>query len=60
MQERAEELEGSIQPVSDRHALGTTVGVVAVLRICYRTPRQATLEVVEQEGGFLQTVGVLS
>lgn len=57
---RREELWGSIQPVSDRHALGTSAGVMAALRTCYRTPRQATLEVVEQERGFLQTVGVLS
>lgn len=57
---RREELGCSVQPVSHRHALGTIVGVVAVLRICYRTPRQATLEVVEQERGFLQTMGVLS
>lgn len=57
---RREELGCSVQPVSHRHALGTIVGVVAVLRICYRTSRQATLEVVEQERGFLQTMGVLS
>lgn len=57
---RREELGCSVQPVSHRHALGTIVGVVAVLRICYRTARQATLEVVEQERGFLQTMGVLS
>lgn len=57
---RREELGCSVQSVSHRHALGTMVGVVAVLRICYRTPRQATLEVVEQERGFLQTMGVLS
>lgn len=57
---RREELGGSIQPMSERHALGTPVGVVAALRICYCIPRQAILEVVEQEGGFLQTMGVLS
>lgn len=49
---RREELGCSIQPVSHRHALGTRVGVVAALRICYCTPRQATLEVAEQGGGF--------
>lgn len=51
---RREELGCSIQPVSHRHALGTIVGVVAALRLCDRTPRQATLEVVEQERGFFR------
>lgn len=57
---RREELGCSVQPVSHRHTLGTIVGVVAVLRICYHTPRQAISEMVEQERGFLQTMGVLS